>query len=175
VNGVEIELSREAGAWPEGTEAEIRRAADAALDAAFPPGDAPAELSIVLADDPMVQTLNREYRGKDKPTNVLSFAFADDDGEPVGDPEAPVLLGDIVLSFDTLTREADEQGKPFAHHLSHLVVHGVLHLLGYDHIDDAEADEMEALETAILARLSIPDPYAGDRPGLTEEDRPPPS
>lgn len=159
---VEIEISREAGDWPDGIEAPIRQAAEEALAAAFAPEDGPAELSIVLADDPFVQTLNRDYRGKDAPTNVLSFAFGDDEDEPEGDPDAPVLLGDVILSYDTLLREANEQGKPFAHHLAHLVVHGVLHLLGYDHIEDAEADEMEGLETAILARLTIPDPYHMD-------------
>lgn len=159
---IEVEISRESGDWPDGIEVPIRQAAEEALAAAFAPEDGPAELSIVLADDPFVQALNRDYRGKDAPTNVLSFAFGDDEDEPEGDPDAPVLLGDVILSYDTLLREANEQGKPFAHHLAHLVVHGVLHLLGYDHIEDAEAEEMEGLETAILARLTIPDPYNVD-------------
>jgi len=174
---VAVEISHEAGDWPPEAEAGIRAAILKTLEAAHladnATDDGPAELSVVLADDPFVQRLNRDYRGKDKPTNVLSFAFGDDEDEPDPAPGTPVLLGDIVMSLDTLTREAKEQGKPFAHHLAHLSVHGVLHLLGYDHIEDAEAEEMEALETTILARLSIPDPYAGAPSATTDEARPP--
>lgn len=113
------------------------------------------EISVVLADDPRVRALNREYRGQDKPTNVLSFP----------NMEAPPaagggrLLGDVVLARETLKREAQEQHKSLEDHLAHLVVHGVLHLLGYDHEEAAEAAEMEACERRILADLGIADPY----------------
>jgi probable rRNA maturation factor len=126
------------------------------------PGDADEatddvyEISIVLADDAFVQDLNRKYRNIDMPTNVLSFAADDDDGL------GPCLLGDVILAFETVQREADAAGKPMPDHVSHLVVHGTLHLLGFDHEDEREAIEMEALETAILARLGIADPYHGE-------------
>ena len=112
-----------------------------------------SELSIVLTDDAEQQGLNRDWRGIDKPTNVLSF--------PQIEPFGPVtgILGDIVLARETLEREAAELGKPFTDHYTHLVVHGFLHILGYDHIDEAEALVMEGLETQILATLGIPDPY----------------
>jgi len=112
-----------------------------------------AELSIVLMDDAEQQALNSQWRNIDKPTNVLSF--------PQIEPFAPVLgiLGDITLARETLEREAAEQGVSFAHHFTHLVVHGFLHILGYDHIDEQDALVMEDLETQILARLGIADPY----------------
>jgi len=115
------------------------------------------ELGITLADDAVQRRLNRAYRGRDMPTNVLSFA-ASEPGIRVP-PGAPLLLGDVVLAFETVVREAAEQGKPVADHLRHLVVHGVLHLLGYDHANDADAARMEALETSILAELGVPAPY----------------
>lgn len=113
-----------------------------------------AELSIVLTDDAEQQVLNRDWRGIDKPTNVLSF--------PQIEPFAPVagILGDITLARETLEREAAELGKSFADHFTHLVVHGFLHILGYDHIEEADALVMEGLETQILASLGIADPYA---------------
>jgi probable rRNA maturation factor len=114
-------------------------------------------VGIVLTDDAEQQRLNRDYRGQDKPTNVLSFALTDS-GDPVA-PGMPVLLGDIVLAFETVAREAAEQDKPLADHLRHLVVHGALHLLGFDHENAAEAAIMEAREAAILRRLGVPDPY----------------
>ena len=113
----------------------------------------PVELSVVLATDAAVRKLNKAYRGKDKPTNVLSF--------PAGDPS---LLGDVVLAYGTVAREAKAENKPFQNHVSHLVVHGVLHLLGYDHEKASEAEIMEARETKILAGLGIPDPYAALAP-----------
>lgn len=117
------------------------------------------ELSVVLADDDTVRDLNARFRGKDAPTNVLSFAALDDEDAPR--PEgAPLLLGDVVLAYETCDREASEQNKSLSDHYTHLVVHGVLHLLGHDHEDDGEAGEMEALETSILAGLGVPDPYA---------------
>ncbi len=111
------------------------------------------EISIVLADDAFVRDLNRQYRNMDTPTNVLSFPADDDDGL------GPCLLGDVILAYETVQREADAAGKPMLDHVSHLIIHGTLHLLGFDHEDEQEAIEMEALETAILARLGIADPY----------------
>ena len=138
-----------------------RRAAAAALKAAEAAALLPAspEVSVVLASDARVQSLNRDYRGCDRPTNVLSFGhFEQPASAPV--PEGtPLLLGDVVLARETLLREAGDQGKRPDHHLSHLVVHGVLHLLGYDHQNDGDAGRMEALEREILAALGVPDPY----------------
>ena len=165
---VDITVSREAGDWPEDSEWLAERAALAALSAVWDPSDGPAELSVVLADDAMVQTLNRDYRGKDKPTNVLSFALTEADGPEVED--APTLLGDVVLAWETLVRESTEQGKTLSNHLCHLVVHGVLHLLGYDHEVDAEAEEMERLEVEVLGTLDVPDPYATSQPAMTPPD-----
>lgn len=155
---VEIELAVEAGDWPPETElaALARRAVDAALAelGARPPARG-AELSLLFTGDAGIRALNAEWRHKDKATNVLSFpAFPPEKGGPV-----PPLLGDIVLACETVAREAAAEGKPFDHHVSHLIVHGFLHLLGYDHETETEGDEMEALETRILARLAIPDPY----------------
>ena len=165
---VDVTVSRESGDWPENAEWLAERAALAALAAVWLADDGPAELSVVLADDALVQTLNRDYRGKDKPTNVLSFALTESDSPEAED--APTLLGDVVLAWETVAREAGEQGKPLADHLSHLVVHGVLHLLGYDHEVDAEAEEMERLEVEVLATLDVSDPYAADR---TPQPQPP--
>jgi len=136
------------------------RAAGAVLGAAPPEvGGAPVVLlGIVLTDDAEQRTLNRIWRGRDSPTNVLSFSTtAPNEPSP---PGAPVLLGDVVLAFETVAREAAEQRKHLADHLAHLVVHGVLHLLGFDHENDAEAAIMEARETEILSRLGVPAPYA---------------
>jgi probable rRNA maturation factor len=112
-----------------------------------------AELSLVLGGDALVRGLNRRWRGKDAPTNVLSFPAA----EPRG--EGPLLLGDVVLAYETVAREATAQGKTLKAHLSHLLAHGVLHLLGFDHESDGEARRMEGLERRILARLGMRDPY----------------
>jgi probable rRNA maturation factor len=115
------------------------------------------ELSIVLADAAEQQHLNRIHRGVDAPTNVLAFQAWDPSTRvPAG---SPVLLGDVVLALETVAREASEQDKPIADHLRHLVVHGVLHLLGFDHLTPAEAEAMESLERSILAEMGIPDPY----------------
>jgi probable rRNA maturation factor len=113
------------------------------------------ELSLVLTDDAAIRALNRDWRGQDRPTNVLSFPS----GATRPAPEAPLLLGDVVLAFETVAREAAAQGKPLADHVRHLIVHGVLHLLGYDHEIEAEAEHMEAAEKRILAGLGVPDPY----------------
>ncbi|GLR84172.1 endoribonuclease YbeY [Bradyrhizobium iriomotense] len=118
-----------------------------------------AEVAVMLTDDSGIRTLNCNWRGIDKPTNVLSFPALQPEGEwKPGD--APRMLGDIAIAYETLRREADEEQKPFDHHLSHLAVHGFLHLIGYDHENDADAEEMEALEQDVLAQLGIPDPYA---------------
>lgn len=115
------------------------------------------ELGIILGDAAAQQRLNRDYRGKDSPTNVLAFpAWEPGTHLPSG---APMLLGDVVLALEIVAREAREQGKPIADHLEHLIVHGVLHLIGYDHLTATEAARMEALETSILAELGVPDPY----------------
>jgi len=129
----------------------------AAARAALVAHDAPVagELAVALADDAMLQRLNREHRGQDKPTNVLAFPLA----TPGDDPALPALLGDVVIARETVLREAREQGKSAADHLAHLVVHGTLHVLGHDHDTDAEAARMEALEIAVLAGLGIADPY----------------
>jgi probable rRNA maturation factor len=113
-----------------------------------------AELSILLTNDEEQQELNKQWRGKDSATNVLSFPQIEPFGPVVG------LLGDITLARETLVREAEEQGVTFEAHFTHLVVHGFLHILGYDHLDDAEALQMESLETQILASLGVDDPYA---------------
>jgi probable rRNA maturation factor len=114
-----------------------------------------AEVSLCLADDARLHTLNSRWRGIDKPTNVLSFPSAAPDG--LG---AAPTLGDIALAFETLEREAEDLGVPLADHYRHLVAHGFLHLIGYDHETDKAAERMEALETRILARLGVADPYA---------------
>jgi probable rRNA maturation factor len=118
--------------------------------------DVPPEISIVFSDDARVRELNRDYRGLDKSTNVLSFGLGQDEA-----PAVPgfVMLGDVVLAFETVRSEAISAGKSIENHTCHLIVHGVLHLLGYDHEDDGQADEMEALEKRILATLDIDDPY----------------
>lgn len=113
------------------------------------------ELSLRFTDDAAMRVLNRHWRGKDSPTNVLSFPAY----PLVGRDPVPPLLGDIAIAYETVEREAGLEGKPFDHHLTHLVVHGFLHLAGYDHVDEREAEVMEALERRILSRLAIPDPY----------------
>lgn len=117
---------------------------------------AESEVSILLSDDVQVQELNRDYRYQDKPTNVLSFANLDDtESLDLG----PRVLGDIVIAFGVTSVEAENEGKSLADHLTHLVIHGMLHLLGYDHENDEEAEQMEALEISTLARLGIANPY----------------
>jgi probable rRNA maturation factor len=125
------------------------RATAAHVGTKLPPD---AELSVALADDATIRGLNRDYRNQDKPTNVLSFPAA----------HGP-LLGDVIIAYETLVREAQEEGVSPRDHLVLLTVHGLLHLLGYDHLTEPEAVEMEALETAILAGLGIKDPHAGGR------------
>lgn len=110
-------------------------------------------LGIIVDSDERIRSLNRLWRRIDKPTNVLSFTYPDTG------KGAPKQVGDIAISYETTAREAAEQGKPFAHHVAHLAVHGFLHVLGYDHESDEDADIMEGLERTILARVNVPDPY----------------
>jgi len=120
---------------------------------------ADAELAIMLTDDAGIRTLNKNWRGIDKPTNVLSFPALQSER---ADDDAPRMLGDIAIAYETTRFEAEAEHKPFDHHLSHLAVHGFLHLVGYDHENDKDAEIMEGLERDILAQLGIPDPYAHD-------------
>ncbi|RUT89109.1 MULTISPECIES: rRNA maturation RNase YbeY [unclassified Mesorhizobium] len=153
---VDIDISVEAGNWPD--EASLTRLVDRAVKAAFAETGVAgrSELSLVFTDDAHVRVLNAGWRGKDKPTNVLSFpAFPFAQGGPL-----PPMLGDIVLAAETVAHEAALEDKPVENHITHLVIHGLLHLLGYDHETDTEAEAMEAVERAALARLAIPDPYA---------------
>ena len=138
----------------DGVEAAVRDAISAAAKA-VPAAD--GEVSVLLTDDAAMQTLNKKWRNVDGPTNVLSFPAPDGPHGTLAGQANP--LGDIAIAYETLARECAEEGKEFLHHLSHLVVHGFLHLIGYDHATDSEAEDMERLESAILARLDIPDPY----------------
>jgi probable rRNA maturation factor len=150
--GPAVDIVIESSLWEAhaNAEAAVRRA----IVAAAPADPAEAELAVLLADDVRVRAMNAHWRGKDIATNVLSFPAAPGRGP------GPRHLGDIVLAYETVEREARAQDKPFDHHLVHLVVHGFLHLIGYDHDTDDEAGEMERRERDILARLGIPDPYA---------------
>ncbi|MGH6966653.1 MAG: rRNA maturation RNase YbeY [Phenylobacterium sp.] len=156
---IEIEDATWISALPE-AETLVRTAAQAALDCE---GATPEGVTLLLTDDETVRDLNARFRQQDKPTNVLSFPAP-------ANPEH--FLGDVALAYGVCAREAAEQNKPLAHHLQHLVAHGVLHLLGYDHIGDDEAEAMESLERIVLAGLGVPDPYAA---GEGEHDRPRPS
>ena len=143
---VEIEEAAWTSALPDAA-AVAERAATAAL------GTVEGDVVVLLTDDAAVQDLNARFRDRDRPTNVLSF--------PAADSAAP-HLGDLVLAFGVCAAEAAAQGKTLADHLSHLTVHGVLHLLGRDHEADGEAEEMEAEERSILASLGVADPYRAD-------------
>ena len=158
---VEVAVITEVDGWerlapdPSGFVIRIARAAFAAVVLAA--DCRPVEMTVVLTDDARVQSLNRRWRGKDSPTNVLSFPI---DGLSVTQGGSlPALLGDVVLALETVSSEALAQGKPFAHHVAHLVVHGVLHLLGFEHGSELAARRMEDLETDVLATLGIVDPY----------------
>jgi probable rRNA maturation factor len=128
------------------------RDAIAAAAAAIPTAD--GEISVVLTNDAAIRTLNRDWRGIDRPTNVLSFPAAE---SPAGGDTT--MLGDIVIAYETIAQECADEGLVFLHHLAHLTVHGFLHLFGYDHQNDTDADEMEGLESKIMASLKMPDPY----------------
>ena len=122
-----------------------------------------AELAVMLTDDAGIRTLNSNWRGVDKPTNVLSFPALQPSCSS-GEGDAPRMLGDIAIAYQTMRKEADDEQKPFEHHLSHLAIHGFLHLIGYDHDKDDDAEAMETLEQEILAQLGIPNPYADRDP-----------
>ena len=152
-----IEVMVESAAWSaEPDAAAIVRRAIRVAAAAVP--DTGGEVAVVLTDDAAIRVLNRDWRKIDKPTNVLSFPAP---RRPAGQGAdgTPVLLGDVVIAYETAAREAADEGKPFAHHLAHLAVHGFLHLMGYDHESEPDALQMEHLETRILAGLEVPDPY----------------
>ncbi|MCK5423735.1 MAG: rRNA maturation RNase YbeY [Emcibacter sp.] len=123
------------------------------------------ELSVLLTDDQNIQELNRDYRGKDKATNVLSFPSLSAEDidiflkQGLETPEFPIVLGDIIFGYQTIASEARNQGKSFSDHFCHLCLHGMLHLIGYDHVEDGQAGIMEALEKRLLSKLSIDDPY----------------
>ena len=164
---LDIDVVHDGGDWEmvAGAEALVRAAA-AALAGEL--GLGRTEVCVALSDDAQVAELNGSYRGKPAPTNVLSFPAGP--SVLVGDDD-PHFLGDVVLALETLQREAAELGLPLEHHMQHLVVHGLLHLLGYDHGTDQEAQAMESLEVRILQRLGIADPYAtaGEPVNLTEQ------
>jgi probable rRNA maturation factor len=164
---LDIQISVEEGGWPD--EETLFALSEKVLQAAatylsetekqpFPP--LPVEISLVFTDDESIRQINAEWRQKDKPTNVLSFPAYP--LEPGGKPGP--MLGDIVIARETVAREAVDLDKDFDDHLTHLMVHGFLHLFGYDHIGKDEAEEMEGLETRILAALGLSDPYAGQDP-----------
>jgi probable rRNA maturation factor len=154
-----IDIEVEDAAWTE-TLPEAEGLVRAAAEAALTTKGAPGGVTILLTDDESVRELNAQFRNKDSATNVLSFPAP---------PNPEDHLGDVALAYGVCAREAAEQGKPIRHHLQHLTVHGVLHLLGYDHMGDDEAEVMEDLERAVLAGLGVPDPYAA---GEGEHERP---
>ena len=162
MSAVSVDILVESSLWTaEDAEVTVRTAISAAADAVRALPAAGGEVTVVLTDDEAIRKLNRDWRNMDKPTNVLSFPAAQLPAPaPREEAVVPATLGDLVIAYETTVREATAEGKPVAHHVAHLAVHGFLHLLGYDHESDEEADEMERLEARILARLSIPDPYA---------------
>lgn len=153
---IEIDVLVEAPAWEALPDAAAlaERAARAALAAGMEEPEVECEMSITLTGDAQIRVLNRDWRDKDKATNVLSFPAPD-----LPEGVSPCPLGDVIVAYETLAAEAAAEDKTPADHLTHLVVHGTLHLLGFDHITDQEAEEMEALEREILADLGIADPY----------------
>ena len=153
-----VEIVTSSPLWKErpSAAAVLRRAIAAAAEVSMTTG----ELAVVLTDDSAIRKLNRDWRHKNAATNVLAFPAA----RVRAMRGKPCLLGDIVIAFETAEREARAVHKPFTHHLAHLAVHGYLHLVGYDHEADGEAEEMEGLETATLARLAVPDPHLGRVP-----------
>ena len=158
---VTVDVVVDADGWPpEDDLVTLVEAAIAAASTRADIGEGPAEVVVAFADDARVRDLNRDFRGKDSATNVLSFPAPE--GLPGPGPRA---LGDVILARETVAAEAAAEGKTLENHVRHLVVHGFLHLLGYDHETDAEAERMEHLETEVLASLGVPDPY-----GSTEAD-----
>lgn len=161
-----MELDIEIDGWPEGLDwAALAERADEAASAVEPAlANTRLTASMLFTTDEEVHSLNREWRGKDKPTNVLSFPMLERDDLLALTPEGPPeMLGDLALAYETCAREAAEKGIALEDHATHLIVHGLLHLAGHDHVDsDEQAEAMEALEIAALAKMGIPDPY-GDR------------
>jgi probable rRNA maturation factor len=173
VEPVKLEIAVRSARWRKQRTAQsiVRKAVLAAAKAA---STAPAELAIVLSHDSAIKALNRDWRGKNTATNVLSFPAAPAGPWPkprksgkktsrntTRKSRSPIpYIGDIVIAYQTTAREAEAEGKPFSHHLAHLAVHGFLHLLGHDHETDRDAEKMESLERRILRRLAVPDPYA---------------
>lgn len=166
---MQIDISIEDPRWEDlDLHALARGAADAAL-ARLGIDPAPCEISLLAADDARIAVLNADFRGKAGPTNVLSWPAEDlcadtPGGQPLPpepDPDGTLPLGDIALAFETCAREAADGGKPLDQHVTHLIVHGLLHLLGYDHLNDPDAALMEDLEREILGKLGVPDPYNG--------------
>jgi probable rRNA maturation factor len=161
---ITVELDAEgwpAADWQTLATGAIGSALAASPQAQLATSDAAIEISIRLTNDAEVQTLNRDYRGKDKPTNVLSFPMIAPDliANLANTDAGEILLGDIVLALETCQREAGERGITLADYVAHLIVHGTLHLLGHDHMNDAEADAMEAIERTAMAALGLHDPY----------------
>ncbi len=164
---LEVETQLAEGDWPridwnararEAVEAAIRATAHAHLVT----GRMTCELAVRLSNDAEVKRLNSQYRGQDRATNVLSFPLVQRDLLPAmtNSDDGEVLLGDIILAAETCAREADEKGVSLTDHATHLIVHGALHIVGYEHEDDAEASEMERLETSVLAGLGVTNPYS---------------
>lgn len=154
---IDIDILAESELWGDGEEViPLARACADMIWQHLNFNDQSSELSIVLTDDASIRKINAQWRQQDKPTNVLSFpAFNILAGEKPGP-----MLGDIIIARETVEREAQQENKPFNNHLSHMIVHGMLHLLGYDHEEDVEAEQMEDMERRILQALAIPDPYA---------------
>lgn len=161
---LEVDVVRHDGAWAsaEMSDAMLERAARGAFHAAPPLRQGTYQVTLLLTGDAEMRDLNRTWRGKDAATNVLSFPA----GEATGEPG---LLGEIVLAYETTLKEAREQAIALQDHVSHLVIHGVLHLLGFDHVEDEEAERMENLERTALASLGIADPYAEMEEARAEE------
>lgn len=149
-----IETQVECAGWSvmDGLDAVVEESLRATLEESGAELAEGAEVSLLFCDDARIRELNRRFRGQDKPTNVLSFPGPD----PIEDAQ---FLGDIAIALETAAREAAEQGKTLQQHCRHLIVHGFLHLLGYDHEDDEEAEAMEALEIRVLRRMGVDDPY----------------
>ncbi len=170
-----VEVLRKSKLWDRAalSDAALADAARAALAAGRPQGEGPCEVTLVLTDDAELRALNRTWRGKDAPTNVLSFPAGVSPGAPSGERIGePRPLGDVVLAQETVAEEARADGIALADHAVHLVVHGVLHLLGFEHDEEAQAERMESLERKVLATFGIADPYAEARqPEVAEVPR----
>jgi len=160
-----LELDIDLEGWPDGDWVALAQRAGEALGEIAPElTNARLSVSVLFTSNAQVHELNREWRQRDKPTNVLSFPMLERDELLALAPEGPPeMLGDIALAYETCAREANEKGIPLEHHAAHLIIHGLLHLAGYDHVNsDEEAEAMEALEIRALAKMGIADPY-GDR------------